>query len=146
MPLTIGTRCHELAMYVIYDQYFAMLCDSPVEYNKYPDVRKFLSNVPVTYEETKALAARVGEYAVVAKRAGGKWYVGGMTDWTARTAEVELSFLKPGVQYTAEIFTDGYEANQNAERYKHETITVNADTTLKVNMAVAGGFVMVIDD
>jgi alpha-glucosidase len=146
MPLTMGTRCHELAMYVIYDQYFAMLCDSPAEYNKYPDVRKFLSDVPVTYDDTKVLAARVGEYAVVAKRKGDVWYVGGMTDWTARAVEVDFSFLKPGAQYTAEIFTDGYQANQNAESYKHDAITVNADTKLKVNMAVGGGFVIVVSE
>jgi alpha-glucosidase len=142
MPLTMGTRCHELAMYVIYDQYFAMLCDSPVEYNKYPDVRKFLSNVPVTYDDTRALAASVGEYALVAKRAGKKWYVGGMTDWTARTIEIDFSFLEPGVRYSAEIFTDGYEANQNAESYNHKTETITADTKLKVNMAVGGGVVV----
>ena len=144
MPLTMGTRCHELAMYVLYDQYLAMLCDSPVEYNKYPDVRSFLATVPVTFDYTKVLEARVGEYALVAKRAGEKWYVGGMTDWTARTAVVDLSFLEPGLQYAAEIFTDGYLANQNAEHYNHETATVNAGTKLTLNMAVGGGFVVVL--
>ncbi|MDR1022854.1 MAG: glycoside hydrolase family 97 protein [Prevotellaceae bacterium] len=144
MPLTMGTRCHELAMYVVYDQYFAMLCDSPAEYNKYPDVRKFLADVPVAFDDTRVLAARVGEYAVVAKQKDGKWYVGGMTDWTARVVEVDFSFLEAGAQYTAEIFTDGYEANQDAERYNHETITLTSSTKLKVKMAVGGGFVMEI--
>lgn len=64
------------------------------------------------------------------------------TDWTARTVVVDFSFLEPGVQYSAQIFTDGYQANQNAEHYKHEATTVNANTKLTVNMAVGGGFVV----
>jgi alpha-glucosidase len=142
MPLTMGTRCHELAMYVLYDQYFAMLCDSPSEYNKYPDLRKLLAEVPVSYDTTIALSAKVCEYAVVAKRSGDVWYVGGMTDWTAREAEVDFSFLPKGKTYTAEVFSDGYDANMNAESYRVEKVLVNADSKMNVRMASGGGVVV----
>jgi alpha-glucosidase len=133
-------------MYVLYDQYFAMLCDSPSEYNKYPDVRKFLADVPVAYDTTIALAARVGEYAVVAKRSGGVWYVGGMTDWTARELEVDFAFLPKGKTFAAEIFRDGYEANLNAESYRVERVSVTGASKMNVRMASGGGVVIKLQD
>lgn len=142
LPSSLGSRCHELAMFVIIDQYFAMLCDSPTEYRKYPDILRFLSDVPVTFDETKVLDAKVGEYALMAKRKGDKWYVGGMTDWTAREAIVDLSFLTPGETYIAEIYKDGQDANIYADQYVFETREVNSQTKVKANMASGGGVVL----
>ncbi|NDV81788.1 glycoside hydrolase family 97 protein [Bacteroides sp. 51] len=142
LPSTQGTRCHELAMYVIYDQYFAMLCDSPMEYRKYPDIMKFLSEVPVTFDDTKALDAKVGEYALMAKRKGDKWYVGGMTNWDARTIEVDFDFLSPGVEYQATIIKDAPQSSEEPTQYICEDITVTSATKLQVDMAKGGGFVI----
>jgi alpha-glucosidase len=146
MPLTMGTRCHELAMYVLYDQYFAMLCDSPQEYNKAPDVRQFLADVPVAFDTTIALWGRVGECAAVAKRSGNTWYIGAMTNWTAREAEIDFSFLPKNKTYNAKIFTDGYKANQNAQSYNYETKTISATDKLTLKMASGGGVVMYLSE
>lgn len=92
--MSMGTRSHELSMFVIYDQWMAYLCDSPTEYNKYPDVLDFLSKVPAVWDKTLPLQAKLSEYIVTAKQKGNDWYVGGMTNWDARSTEVNLSFLK----------------------------------------------------
>lgn len=140
LPMAQGTRCHEMAMFIVFDQYLAMLCDSPAEYRKYPDILGFLAAVPVVFDRTEVLSARVGEYAVVAKRRGDDWFVGGMTDWTARSTEIDFSFLRPGVAYTAEIFRDGTDANLYADRYEYERRTITATERLTIRMASGGGF------
>lgn len=140
LPFAQGTRCHEMAMFVVFDQYLAMLCDSPEEYRKYPDLLGFLAAVPVCFDETRVLDAAAGDYAVVAKRRGNEWFVGGMTDWTARKIEIDGSFLDPGVTYTAEIFRDTFESNLYADRYETERIRMKADTRLTIRMASGGGF------
>lgn len=142
LPYTQGTRCHELAMYVIYDQYFAMLCDSPEEYRKYPDILKFLSVVPVTFDDTKVLDAKVGEYALMAKRKGDEWFVGAMTDWTARSMTVDFSFLEKNENYIASVLSDGANANSNAEQYVFEEKRITADDVLDFNLAAGGGLVI----
>ncbi|PXV65027.1 alpha-glucosidase [Dysgonomonas alginatilytica] len=142
LPSAQGTRCHELSMFVIYDQYLAMLCDSPSEYRKYPDIMKFLSKVPTTFDDTKVLAAKVGQYALIAKQKGNEWYVGGMTNWTARDVVVDFSFLTEGVQYTAEIYKDGTDANLYADRYIYETKNVDNTTRMTIPLAAGGGTAM----
>ncbi len=139
LPSTLGTRCHELAMYVVFDQPFAMLSDSPTEYEKYPDIMEYLSAVPTVFDETKALDARVGEYAIIAKRKGKNWFVGGMTNWTAREQTINLSFLPKGKTYIAEIYTDGADAETVASSYSHKQIKVNSKSKIDINMAKGGG-------
>jgi len=93
LPMSLGTRCQELAAYVVINSSLVMLADSPDEYRKYPDILSYLSEVPASWDETKVLMAKVGEYAVVAKRKGNKWYVGGMNAWGDRKLSVDFSFL-----------------------------------------------------
>lgn len=142
LPSALGTRCHELGMFVVFDQYLAMLCDSPEEYRKVPDILRFLSAVPTSFDETRVLAAEVGNYAVIAKRRGDDWYIGGLTDWTARKVEVDCSFLPAGKTYTAEIYRDGFESNLYADQYEFERISVDHQTKLSLGMASGGGFVI----
>jgi alpha-glucosidase len=142
LPETQGTRCHELAMFVLFDQYLAVLCDSPAEYRKYDDIRSFLSAVPVTYDDAKVLAAKLSEYAVIAKKKNNEWYVGAMTDWTGRNITVDFSFLDKEKQYKAEIFKDGEDADNNAESYLHETVTVSQRSKLNLRLASGGGAVI----
>jgi alpha-glucosidase len=144
LPSTQGTRCHELAMYVIYDQYFAMLCDSPMEYRKYPDIMQFLSEVPVTFDDTQALDAKVGEYVLMAKRKGSNWYVGGMTNWDARTIDVDFTFLSPDIEYQATVIKDAPQADTEPTQYLCEEMKITNKTKLKLNMAKGGGFVISI--
>lgn len=139
LPSSLGTRCHELAMYVVFDQYFAMLSDSPTEYEKYPDIMKYLSAVPSVFDETKVLDGKVGAYAVVAKRKGKNWFVGAMTNWDERKVNIDFSFLTPGVSYEANIYTDGADADKTATNYTCKTITVTNKTKIDLNLAKGGG-------
>ncbi len=139
LPSSLGTRCHELAMYVVFDQYFAMLSDSPTEYEKYPDIMKYLSAVPTAFDETKALDAKVGAYAVMAKRKGNNWFVGAMTNWDERKVNMDFSFLQPGIHYKADIYTDGDDANQTATSYTYKTINITNKTKMDLTLAKGGG-------
>jgi alpha-glucosidase len=140
LPSGQGTRCHELAMYVIFDQPLAMLADSPVEYNKYPDImQNYLSKVPTVFDESRPLDGKVGEYAVMAKRKGKEWYLGAMSNWTKRSISVDFAFLSPGKKYTAEIFIDGEDAESNAGHYQHRSVSVDAATKMDVKLASGGG-------
>jgi len=142
LPSTQGTRCHEMAMFVVFDQPLGMLCDSPGEYRKYPDVTKFLSHVPTSFESTVVIDAKLGKYAVMAKKRGSDWYLGGMTGWTARDVNFDLSFLDKGKSYTAEIYKDGPNAEVNTRNYICETIGVTKQSELKFHLASGGGFVI----
>lgn len=144
LPSTQGTRCHELAMFVVLDQYLASLCDSPAEYLKYPDIMRFLSSVPVSFDETVVLDAVVGDKIVTAKRKGDVWYVGGMTDWTARSEDVDFSFLDKGRKYNSFWLVDDESSNLYADRYKCVTGTVSNGDRQQVRMASGGGFVLVL--
>lgn len=145
MPYSQGTRCHQLAMYIVYDQYLAMLCDSPTEYRKYPDIMRFLSVVPVTFDQTLILDATIGKHILTAKQKDNHWFVGGMTDWTARDFDLDLSFLTDEVSYIATIYRDGENANLYAEQYICEKIEVTSADQIKVRMAQGGGFAMIIE-
>ncbi|MGF7233115.1 glycoside hydrolase family 97 protein [Arachidicoccus sp.] len=139
LPSAQGTRCHELAMYVIFDQPLAMLCDAPTEYMKYPDIMRYLSVVPTTFDDTRVLAAKIGKYAMMAKREGKNWYVGAMTNWQSRSLNLSFSFLKPGVCYKAEIYTDGENANIEASQYNYKVVNVTSKTSMVLNLAEGGG-------
>ncbi|MDR2949897.1 MAG: glycoside hydrolase family 97 protein [Prevotella sp.] len=142
LPFAQGTRCHELAMFVIYDQYLAMLCDSPSEYRKDAKVMKFLSDVPVTFDNTVVLDAKVGEYVLTAKQKGDNWYIGGMTDWTARNLTVDFSFLDKDKQYQVDIYKDGDDAGLWATHYTFETQSINSDSKMTIPLAQGGGLAM----
>ena len=83
-PMALGTRCHQLAMYVVFESPLQMLSDSPSNYMREPEAMEFLAAVPTEWDETRVLDARIAEYVVVARRNGKDWYVGAMTDWTPR--------------------------------------------------------------
>lgn len=104
LPSSLGTRSHELALFVVLSAPFASLCDSPDEYRKYPDILKYLAEVPTSWDQTIPLAACVGEYAVLAKQKGNTWYIGGLNAWGERTIQVDCSFLPQDKKYTIEIF------------------------------------------
>ena len=112
-PMSQGTRIHQLAMYVVYESPLQMLCDSPSNYYREPDMMDFLSRVPTTWDETRALEGKVGEYVLLARRKGKDWYLGGMNNENPRELEVGLSFLPPGA-FTADIYTDGINAGRFA--------------------------------
>jgi alpha-glucosidase len=142
IPSTMGTRAHELAMYIVFDHWLAYLCDSPTEYEKYPDVLDFLTNVPTVWDRTVPLDARLSEYILIAKQSGNNWYIGGMNNWEARTVSVDCSFLTPNVQYKATLIKDKADSDSYPAQYETEELEINAQTRLNIPMAKGGGFVI----
>lgn len=142
-PMSRGTRCHQLGMYIVYDSPLQMLCDAPTEYLKYPDILSFLSKVPVTWDDTKILDGVIGEYIITLRKKDDSWYVGGMTNWTARDYAIDLSFLPTG-RFVAEIFKDGVNAGKLGNDYRYEKIQVQKGEKLKIHMAPGGGFAVVL--
>ncbi len=146
VPMSMGTRAHELSMYVIFDQWLGYLCDSPTEYNKFPDILSFLSSVPAVWDKTVPLDAQLGKYILMAKQTGKNWYVGGMSNWDARDVQVDFSFLSPGVGYQALIIKDDPASGVEPKKYISETVTITSDTKLTFKLAKGGGFVVRLID
>jgi alpha-glucosidase len=138
-PMTQGTRCHQLAMYVVYESPLQMLADSPSNYRREPESLAFIAAVPVVWDETRVLDAKVGEYILVARRSGREWFVGAMTNWTARNLDVDLGFLTSG-RWTAEIHRDGPNADRAAVDYVREMKEVTAAQKLRIELASGGGW------
>ena len=136
-PMSQGTRCHQLGMYVTYESPFNMLCDTPIHYEREKECTDFIASVPTVWDETVALDGKVGEYVIVARRSGDVWYIGGLTNWDARDVELDLNVLGAG-GWNVELFADGVNVEKNAKDYK-VVRTQNTDK-LKVRMASGGGF------
>jgi alpha-glucosidase len=139
-PMSMGTRAHQLGMYVVYESPLQMLADDPSEYLREPEIMEFLAAVPTVWDETRALAAEVGGYVLVARRRGSEWFVGGMTNGTARTLTLDLSFLGSG-NYTLDSWSDGINADRNASDYRKEARTVTRADRIEVKLAPGGGYV-----
>src|SRR5437764_7111088 len=122
-PMALGTRCHQLAMYVVFESPLQMLSDSPSNYLREPEVMEFLAPVPSVWDDTRVLDGRIAEYVAVARRSGNDWYVGAMTNWTGRELEVDFSFLPEG-NFSMEYYQDGINAERMASDYKIEAMLV----------------------
>lgn len=146
-PGSLGTRCHELAKYVVFESPLQMLSDSPTNYRKEPECLNFLSKVPVVWEKTFALDGKIGDYVLVARQAtaedGGLWYIGGMTDWEMREIRFKTDFLPPG-EYEMEVYQDGLNADRCAQDYKRSVTRIKSGEALRAAMAPGGGFVAVL--
>lgn len=140
-PMSQGTRCRQLAEYVIFESPFNMLCDSPSNYRDENECAKFIADIPTIWDETIALDGKVGEYVVIARRSGDRWYVGGITNWDEREIELGLSELRLKTRQATE-FRDGVNANKIAEDYKKNIITID-DNIYKARMSNGGGFVLI---
>ena len=142
-PMSQGTRCRQLAEYVIFEAPLTMLCDSPSNYLAEQECLQWMAEVPTVWDETVALAGRVGDYAAIARRKGDTWYVGAMTDWEARELEIDLRAFLPAGRYEVEVFRDGPNADRAARDYvrQTQTVTVAAERhILPVRMAPGGGW------
>lgn len=141
----VGTKAYHLAAFVLFESNLQMLMDNPCRYDEWPDCRDFITGVPVNWDETRVLAAEAGQYIVMAKRKGDKWYVGGITNETKREVEVTLSVLPEGKDMKMTSFVDGVNANRMAMDYRREQMSVNKNTKLQIKMARNGGFAAVIE-
>lgn len=138
-PMSLGTRCHQVAMYVCYDAPVQMLCDSPSNYYKETETTSFISKMPTVWDETKVLDAKVGDYIMVARHKDNNWYLGAMTDWTARSLDVDFSFLGEGT-YEIEIMQDGINAEKSCNDYKRIVKQVTKADKIKIDLAKGGGW------
>lgn len=144
LPMSMGTRCRQLAMYMVFDSPLTMLCDAPSNYDANPRCTQFIAEIPTVWDETRVIDGRIGEYIVTARRSGNTWWIGGMTNNEAREITLDLSFLTPG-DHRATMITDGVNARRNGEDHRHSTATVNPATLLTITLAPAGGFTLKVD-
>ena len=138
-PMSQGTRCRQLATYVIFESPFNMLCDNPSNYMREYECTEFIAAIPTVWDATKVLDGKVAEYITIARQHGNDWYIGGLTNWNSRDITLDLSFLGEG-NYKIELFRDGINADRAARDYRKETITVPSDRKLTIHMAPGGGF------
>ncbi|MEZ5071056.1 MAG: glycoside hydrolase family 97 protein [Bacteroidales bacterium] len=142
-PVGLGTRCHEIAKYIVFESPLQMLCDSPSRYQKEKECTDFIVQIPQTWDETRVLEARVSDYLVIARRKGQDWFIGGMTDWDAREFNVALDFLEEGA-YAVRILRDGSNADRFAEDYRLESRVLDRPEELNISMAPGGGFAAIL--
>ena len=140
-PMSQGTRCRQLAEYIIFDAPFTMLCDSPTNYEAEEECTRFIASIPTVWDETMALDGRIGEFIVMARRKAGRWYLAAMNNWNARDVTFQLPFeTADGTQAT--LWRDGVNAHRNGQDYKKETVSV-AGGSVTVHLAPGGGCVLV---
>ena len=136
-PMTLGTRCHQMALFVIFESPLQMVADYPDIYRKSPE-STFMSHVPTVWDETRVLQAKVSDYLSIARKKGEEWYLGSITDWTARELTQALDFLGDG-DYIAEIYADGAEAATNAKDVSAGKYIVNNKQSMTIKLASGGG-------
>ncbi len=139
MPMSQGTRSHQLAMYTVFEAPLQMLADNPTAYRKESECTDFISLIPTTFDSTVELDGSVGEFVAMARRKNGIWYAGVLNNWNARDVTLDFSFLGKG-DYEAEIFSDGINAERDATDYKKEIKKVNALTRLVIHLSNGGGW------
>jgi alpha-glucosidase len=138
-PMSKGTRCHQIAQYVVFEVPIQMLSDSPSLYMKEQECTDFITSIPTVFDETVPLDGKVGEYVAVARQKDGVWYIGAMSNWDARELSLELSFLEAG-NYQAVVFKDGVNADREATDYKKEVLTVKSGERIMAQLAPGGGW------
>jgi len=139
-PMSQGTRAHQLALYVVFESPLQMLADNPQHYRREPEVSRFIASVPVTWDETRPLLGRSGEYVAVARRNGDVWWVGALTDWNPRTLRLDLSFLGEG-RYEMELYRDGMNADRYGSDFVREVRSVTRGETVEAELSAGGGWI-----
>jgi alpha-glucosidase len=142
-PVSRGTRAHQASMYVLYDSPLQMLCDNPSNYRKEPVYTNYISRFPTVWDKTIALEGKIGEYVVMARKNGKKWYIAAMTNWDARTFNIPLTFLD-GKKYKIEILKDGVNVDKHASDYILFTQEISKGETLSIPMAAGGGYTAIL--
>ena len=142
-PRVYGTRAHQVALYTLFESPLQMLADSPTAYQEEEETLAFLKQIPTVFDETVVLDAEVGNHIVVAKRKGDTWYIGGITDWSSRSVNINLGFLPEG-NYHAQIFSDGVNADFDATDYVYTTRNLRPSDRLQIHMQPGGGWAAIL--
>ena len=140
-PISMGTRCHQAACYIVQDSPFTMLADAPTNYETDEPYTRYIASLPVVFDKTIVPQGEIGKYIVTARKKGYNWYVGGQSNWDERTLTLKFDFLADG-DYEAIVLKDGINANHDAEDYKIEKSVINQKSELKIHLASGGGFVI----
>ena len=135
----MGTRALALAQCVVYDSPLMTMCDTPEHYLNQPGA-EMLKNLPARWDESIALAGDIGEYIVMARRSGEKWYLSAMNAGEEKTVEVSLDFLPEGTVWNADLYTDAPDSNENAESLAVSRRTFHAGEAVSIPMAREGGW------
>ena len=138
-PMSLGTRCQQLAMYVIFDAPLQMLADNPTTYEKEKESLDFITSVPTTWDETIPLDGKVGEYVALARRKGNEYFTAAMSNWKARDITIDFSFLPEGTFHIV-YFEDGINADRNGIDYKKVERTITKNDKLTIHLAPGGGW------
>lgn len=148
-PMSQGTRVHQMAMYTIFNAPLQMLADSPTKYMQNQECTDFIAQIPTVYDEVIPVDGKLGEYVVVAKRNGGKWYLAAMTNWQPRDLTIDLSTIKTsngkGISGKANIFADGINADREATDYKHTYQQLSTTDKLQIHLAPGGGWTAIVE-
>jgi alpha-glucosidase len=143
-PESQGTRCHQLALYTIFEAPLQMMADSPTAYIKEQESTDFIAKIPTTFDETVALDGSVGKFVILARKKANTWYLGAITNWDSREVTIDFSFLEKGKTFEADLFTDGINADKAAVDYKREKITIDSTTKMIFHLASGGGLSAII--
>ena len=141
-PMSQGTRCRQLAEFVVFDAPLNMICDSPTSYELEPVCSEFLYRVPTVWDETVVLEGKVGDYIITARRKGDTWYIGAMTDWTERDLKVDISRLVGDAQVNVEAWQDGKVAHKFGNDYQKKSYAAKGD--IGIHLAPGGGWAAII--
>jgi alpha-glucosidase len=136
-----GTRCHQLAMFVVYDSPMQIFSGNPSQGLIEPRFMRLLGGLPTTWDETIVVEAKVADYIITARKKDSNWYIAGMTDWSARKFDLQLDFLPDG-NYKAELCSDGFNAETYPADYVIRSFEIRAGQVMSVNMAAGGGFLL----
>ena len=143
MPMSFGTRCHQLAMFVVYDNPIQIFAGNPSQGSNEPEFMNLLGSVPTTWDETIIPEAKVGEYIVTGRKKNNDWYIAGLTDWTSRNFSLKLDFIGEGT-YTATLCRDGINAEKYPADYNIGSFEVTGKTIVPIHLAPGGGFLLKI--
>lgn len=140
-PTSLGTRIHQMAMFVVYESPYAKMGGNPADYLKEPAFTQFCVDIPTVWDDTKVIDSKLGDYVIMVRQAAnGDYYLVAMNDWTPRDFTVDCSFLKEG-KYEIEIYKDGMNADRYASDYQHEILEITNSSLLKIHLAPGGGWV-----
>lgn len=143
-PMGQGTRCHNMAMYIVYESPLQMLSDSPTKYDENPEWLPFLEAVPTVWDETIPLWGSIGENIAIARRSKEKFFIGAMSAGEVATNKISLDFLPKG-EWKMKVYEDGINAAMNAKDYTLKTLRVTNEDIIQVNFAPNGGFIAILE-
>ena len=135
-----GPRAHAMALFVILNSPMTMLPDSPSDYYREQECTDFLAKIPVEWDDTRLIKGKIGQYTILARRAGEEWFVGAITDWNARRFDLNTDFLDPGM-WKVEIISDGINADTRAEDYLRSTLSIQKGENIELDLVSGGGWV-----